>query len=419
MHFRTFICLSILVALAAPACARVGGEPAAAGRLSDVFLKPDTESLQGRVPRSATFDILFRSLRVREDLIPAVVSAVETVFDPRRLRTGQPYRLERALDGSLRGFEYEIDSDRFLRVATEPGREPPGLAAEIVPIEKQRTVTAVRGAISKETTSLFAAMDAAGERPDLSIALAEVFGGEIDFNTELQPGDQFGLAFEKLTRDGEFAGYGPILAAEFQNAGRAMRAFRFTPPGGQAGYYDEVGRSLRRFLLASPLRFEPRIISRFSRSRLHPILRTYRAHLGVDYVAPAGAPVVAVAAGVVTSAGFNGEAGRMVSIRHPNGYETLYMHLSAFAAGVRPGAHVDQGQQIGRVGSSGLSSGPHLDYRVKKNGVYVNPVLEHRRLPPGEPVPADCLAQFEAERDRALARLLSDGRALVPAAGDK
>jgi murein DD-endopeptidase MepM/ murein hydrolase activator NlpD len=198
-----------------------------------------------------------------------------------------------------------------------------------------------------------------------------------------------------------FAGYGPILAAQFDNEGHRFRAVRFTPDGGEPGYFDEKGTSMRRFFLKSPLKFDPVITSNFSRNRLHPVLHEYRAHLGVDYRAPEGAPVVAVANGTVVSAGLNGGAGRMVHLRHANGFETEYLHLSSI--GVTSGAHVRQGDLIGRVGATGLATAPHLDYRVKKNGVFVNPVAAHRAMPPAEPIPQGQLAAFLAERDRAFA----------------
>src|SRR5207302_8039177 len=158
------------------------------------------------------------------------------------------------------------------------------------------------------------------------------------------------------------------------------------------------GVSMRRFFLQSPLKFVPVVSSRFSRSRLHPILREYRPHLGVDYKAPTGAPVVAVADGVVVQAGANGGAGRMVHLRHPNGFESEYLHLSAIT--VRRGARVRQGDLVGRVGATGLATGPHLDYRLKKNGVFINPLTVHRSLPPSEPVPSAQMAAFSAARDR-------------------
>ena len=144
------------------------------------------------------------------------------------------------------------------------------------------------------------------------------------------------------------------------------------------------------------------VTSGFSRNRLHPVFRTYRAHLGIDYAAPTGAPVVAAANGTVLSAGWSGGGGNMVHLRHSSGFETYYLHLSSIARGVRAGARVDQGQLIGRVGATGTATGPHLDYRLKKNGIFVNPLTEHRKLPPGEPISAAQLAAFRAHRDDTL-----------------
>jgi murein DD-endopeptidase MepM/ murein hydrolase activator NlpD len=308
------------------------------------------------------------------------------------------------MDGSLRRFEYDVDEDSLLQVLGT--RDSGGLAATLVPFRKERALVSVRGDINQSASSLFAAMEVAGERPDLTLDLADIFGGEIDFNTDLQPGDRFGLAFEKVYREGQFSGYGPVLVAEFENDGRRLRAIRFTVPGGKPGYYDEQGRSLRRFFLASPLKFilAPRVSSRFSKARFHPVLKIYRPHLGVDYSAPMGSPVVAVSAGTVVSAGWNGQGGRTIHLRHASGYETLYMHLSSIS--VRAGQHVGQGDTIGRVGSTGLSTGPHLDYRVRKDGRAMNPMNLLRSMPPGEPIPAAFLAQFQTERDQALSRLV-------------
>ena len=162
---------------------------------------------------------------------------------------------------------------------------------------------------------------------------------------------------------------------------------------------------MKRFFLRTPLRFEPRITSGFSQNRLHPVFRTYRAHLGIDYAAPVGAPVVAVASGTVISAGYSGGSGNMVHLRHASGFESYYLHLSAFASGIRAGAHVDQGSLIGRVGMTGTATGPHLDYRLRKNGVFVNPLIEHRKLPPGEPIPSAQLAAFRDAADSTLHQL--------------
>ena len=384
--------------------------PVSTGR--DIVLTPDTELIRSVVPRHATLEAMLRAHGLTAHAVERVIVAARAVFDPRRLRATQPFSLLRTTDGELREFEYEIDDATFLRV--ERAASGADLLAAVVPIARQRHDASVAGSIDRAAPSLFQAMEAIGERPELSIALAEIFSGEIDFNTELQPGDRFGLAVEKFTREGRPPAYGEVAAAEFHNGGRVRRAIRFTPPGGKPGYYDQYGRSLRRFFLRSPLKFEPRITSGFSRRRFHPVLHTYRAHLGVDYGAPTGAPVVAVSSGTVLSATFDRANGRMVRLRHASGYETYYLHLSAFAPGIRAGARVSQGQIIGRVGSTGLASGPHLDYRLRKNGTFVNPLAEHRRMPPGEPIPAAAMAAFEETRDTALARLRASKEGMAP-----
>jgi murein DD-endopeptidase MepM/ murein hydrolase activator NlpD len=372
---------------------------------SDIRLTPDTAQIVDHVPPRATLATLLKDTQLREDLIPAIVEATRSVFDPRKLHAGNAYQLVRTVDGLLRSFEYEIDLDHFLRV-TAPSDQPTALTAEVLPYEKEHALVSMRAAIDKASPSLFAAMETAGETADLSVALADVFGGEIDFHVDLQPGDIFSLSCEKVYREGVFVKYGPILAAEFNNGGRRLRAIRYVSPEGKAGYYDENGRSVRRFFLRSPLKFvpAPRVTSGFSGSRFHPVLRIYRPHLGVDYAAPMGSPVVAVANGVVTSAGWAGEGGNQVVLHHPSGYDTYYMHLSAIT--VHAGQRVSQGDLIGRVGMTGLATGPHLDYRIRRNGAFVNPLLEHKRLPPGEPIPSQYLADFQRVRDAALARLI-------------
>lgn len=396
----------ILIALClsgAAACRENAPPPPPASTATDIFLAPDTEFIRGVVPQRTTLDVLLRSHGLAAHAVEGVIVAARSVFDPRRLRATQPFSLLRTIEGEIREFEYEIDTEMFLRVAQ--ARTGAEILAALVPIPRRRHDAVVGGSITSAVPSLFQAMEAAGEGPDLSIALAEIFAGEIDFNTELQPGDRFALTFEKFIRDERPATYGEVAAAEFHNDGRVLRAIRFTPPDGKPGYYDEQGRSLRRFFLRSPLKFEPRITSGFSRRRFHPVLHTYRAHLGVDYGAPTGAPVVAVSTGTVVSATFDRANGRMVRLRHASGYETYYLHLSAFGAGVRAGARVTQGQIIGRVGSTGLASGPHLDYRLRKNGTFVNPLTEHRRMPPGEPIPTSAMTAFEEKRARALTSL--------------
>jgi murein DD-endopeptidase MepM/ murein hydrolase activator NlpD len=408
---RRFLILALL-AVSAAACARAPEPPRRSPGI-DVLLRPETAVIESRVPQHATLDSLLRQHQLSTDLIQAVVRSARSVFNPRRLRADRPYRLVLSFDGFLREFEYEIDADKFLRIINRDRGRPEELDAEVVPFEKESTVVAVRGEIDAQHPSLIAAMEEAGENIQLAMALADVFGGQVDFNSDLQPGDGFEVLVEKSTRDGQFAGYGAVRGATLMADGRPHQAFRWVHPDtGKASYYDEAGRSLKRFFLVSPLKFEPRITSRFSRNRFHPVDHTMRAHLGVDYGAPSGAAVVAVASGTVVSAGWAGAGGNQVRIRHDGGVETFYLHLSSFGPGIRAGASVDQNQIVGRVGATGSATGPHLDFRLRKNGVFVDPVAERRRQPPGEPIPSQHLAAFFTARDETLnsidATLLAD-----------
>ncbi len=404
---RAIAALCLMMVACASACSR-RAEPAPSPPPSrgDIRLIADTETIDALVSRTTTLERLFRGHQLRDDVIVAAVDAISTVSRPRSLlHVNQPYHLVRTLDGVLDEFEYRIDNDRFLRLLCPDRARPAALQVELVPYRKTSEVVALHASIDPEHPSLIAAIDAAGEHVQLAIALAEIFASDVDFESDLQPGDTVDLLYEQVYREGEFAYYGPVLAAHLVNERRDLNAFRFTQ-NNKPGYYDANGRSLRRLLLRSPLRFEPRITSRFSYRRLHPVYGDYRPHLGVDYGAPVGAPVVAVANGVVMSAGYSGGAGLMVHLRHTNGLESMYLHLSSLGKGIRAGARVEQGQLVGRVGASGTATGPHLDFRIKRSGVYVNPLTLHRNMPPGDPIAPMLRAAFNTERER-LAQELS------------
>jgi murein DD-endopeptidase MepM/ murein hydrolase activator NlpD len=407
---RLFVLAIVVAASAATAACRPAGaepSPSPRGRLADVRLARDSEILRAVVPQRTTLASVLQTHQLLAHEAVALVRTISEKFDLRRVRAGQPYRIDRFLDGRIREFEYEIDILRRLIVRRSAVRDD-GFEAELAEIPRTVEQTVVRGAITRDTPSLVQALEAAGERIELGLALADVFSGEMDFNSDLQPGDTFRVVVERAVReDGAFAGYGPVLAAEYVNAGRPLQAVRFTPPGGTPGYYDAAGRSLKRFFLKSPLKFEPRITSSFSRARRHPVLKYTRAHNGVDYGAPTGASVAAVAGGVVTFAGWSGGGGRTVKVRHSGGYDSEYLHLSSIA--VRSGARVGQGELIGRVGATGLATGPHLHYGLRRNGAYVNPVREHQNMPPGEPVAGIHLALFNGERDRLFKSLSAPG----------
>ena len=405
---RPFI-LVACISFGASGCARP--EPPARSIVRhDIQLPLDAQTIEARVPRHATLDGLLREHKLPAALVEAAVASTRAVFDPRHIRANRPYKIVVSLDGWLREFEYEIDADRFLRIVSRNRSEPAVLDAEVIPYKKQTGIVGIRGEIDADHPSLIAAMDEAGENIQLAMALAEIFGGQIDFESDLKQGDSFEVLFEKSTREGqpEVAGYGAILGARFVADGEEHQAFRWVDPAtSRAAYYDADGRSLKRTILRSPLKFVPvpRVTSGYSRNRLHPVHRRYRAHLGVDYGAPHGAPVVAVANGSVVSAGWAGGGGNQVRLRHAGNMETYYLHLARFAKGIRAGVRVEQGQLIGYVGSTGTATGAHLDYRLKRNGAFVNPLIEHRRQPPGEPIPSVRLADFRQQRDGILNRL--------------
>ncbi|HUF23658.1 MAG TPA: peptidoglycan DD-metalloendopeptidase family protein [Vicinamibacterales bacterium] len=368
----------------------------------------DLETIESRVPRNATLHSLL-TRHIPADLAGSVAAAAIGVFNPRELRADNPYRLVRSIsDGILREFELQIDADRFLRVVMrqKDGEDVP--MAEVVPYKKETTIASITAMVDGAHSSLIGALQGAGEGVQLGIALAKIFEGDIDFASDIQRGDRFEILFEKILRDGEYAGYGEILGAVVENDGRRLTAIRFEGADGSAGYYDEKGRSLTRRFLRAPLDIAARITSGFNKRRLHPVHGTYRPHLAIDYGAPYGTKVVSVAEGTVVSAGWAGGGGKQVRIRHAGGYESYYLHLSAFGPGIRAGVRVKQGQMIGRVGATGTATGPHLDYRLKKNGQWINPLAEARRMPSGEPLSPVRRAAFEAERDEILGRLVSN-----------
>jgi murein DD-endopeptidase MepM/ murein hydrolase activator NlpD len=400
--------LAALSGAAFTACREAEAEPSRGpARFENIVLARDSEILNTIVPPRTTLAALLDKHAVLREEATALIAHIGRHFDLRRVRAGQPFLLDRFFDGRIREFIYEIDDNRRL-ILRRADDEEPRFEGAVDEIPKQRTIVALDAEITGDTPSLIAALDVE-DGISLALALADVFSGEVDFNNDLQPGDTFKLLVERSVRDdGRFGGYGPVMAAELVNEGRAIRAVRYTLPDGKPAYYDEQGRSLKRFFLKTPLKFDPRITSGFSRSRRHPVLNYRRAHNGVDYAAPVGAAVGAVASGVVTFAGWTNGGGRTVKIRHASGYDSEYLHLSAITRGVRAGARVGQGEVIGRVGATGMVTGPHLHYGLKRNGSYVNPAREHSNMPPGEPIPAADLAVFGEERDRLMGMLARD-----------
>jgi murein DD-endopeptidase MepM/ murein hydrolase activator NlpD len=229
---------------------------------------------------------------------------------------------------------------------------------------------------------------------ELALELADIFAWDIDFFVDLRPGDNYTFLYEQKYKDGKLIGNGRITAAHFQNDSTRHLAYYYRVPGRTADYYDHEGNSLRKQFLKSPLRYS-HISSGYSRRRLHPILKIYCPHLGIDYAAPVGTPVSSVGDGRVIFKGWKNGYGRSITIRHNNHYTTSYGHLSRYAAKLKVGSDVNQGEVIGYVGASGLASGPHLDFRMKKDGSFVNPLK--MRFPAALPVPERYLEDFKKQ----------------------
>jgi len=321
-----------------------------------------------------------------------VKAQVKPPVDLGKIVAGRTLRFRTDAAGVVQVIEYLLDADGFLRIS----RDGPGFRAERIAYAFETRLAHISGTIEDNPIN---AITDGGETAELAITMTDLFAWDIDFYTELRRGDSFRMVVEKRYLDGKFADYGNIIAAEFVCQGKRFEAFRYeipdaSKPGAlKTDYYDRAGRSVRKEFLRSPLPYA-RITSRFSYSRLHPIAKVYRAHYGVDYGAPVGTPVQATGDGVVLDAGRNGGAGNMVRIRHQNNYETMYLHLSRIY--VKRGDRVTGGKTIvGLVGSTGESTGPHLDYRIKQGGSYVNPLAW--KFQPQSPLPAQYKEGFGAK----------------------
>ena len=328
--------------------------------------------------------------------------SVRPVYDLSKIKAGQEIRVYTNPQGEVVSIEYDIDEKDYLLIQKKEGI----YTAEIKKIPYENRVNMIWGTIQDY---LISAVNKENEGVQLALDLVDLFAWDIDFYADLRKGDSFKILFEKKYLDGKFVGYGNILAAEFTNQGKAFQAFRYTySDTKESDHYDFEGDSLRKTFMKSPIRYD-RITSRFSYNRLHPIRKVYRPHYGVDYAAAVGTPVQATADGTVIFAGRKGASGRMVGIRHQNRYETQYLHLRAIVKGIEKGVKVREGQEIGYVGSSGESTGPHLDYRIKKDGKYINPLAFNPE--PVSPLRPEFLEDFKKVAQNYL--LLFDASLLV------
>jgi len=341
-------------------------------RMSDTIKSGDTPST-----------LLEGHLRLSE--IYSLCNESKDHYSLENLRAGQPWTMIYS-GTALVGLEYEIDANERLVVSlTDSGYE---FRREAIPYDLEtKTVTGVI------ESSLFGAVTQAGESEELALRLGSVFAYDVDFTRDLRGGDSFTVIIEKKYREGNYVGYGQLSAASFTNQGQTYYAYQYTDAKGHTAYYDQQGRPLRKAFLKSPLPFT-RISSGYSMSRMHPILKYRRPHQGIDYAAPTGTPISTVADGVIAQVGSNNSQGRFVRVSHSNGYETIYNHMSKFAKVSKKGTKVKQGQVIGYVGSTGYSTGPHLDFRMKHNGKLINPLK--LKTMPADPIAAKEMPSFNA-----------------------
>ena len=346
-------------------------------RTADIALAPDLTVVKAKVPRNATLSTLLRAQNLPGPTVAGVIQSARQVFDPRDLKPDHDYQIARALDGQLRDFEYQIDNDRILRVGYHPGDgDNAAFNATIVSLPKQQVQAVAAGAIDADTPSLFEAVDAAGESTGLAMELADVFGGVIDFNVDLQRGDTFKVAFDKDVRDGKLLDYGPIEAAEFDNDGRHLVAIRFAPKGGTPGYCDENGRSLKRFFLKSPLKFEPHpdhvgLLASAGSTRSASAIARISASTTARRSARRWWPSPTASSCSAGSTAAVGDAWSTCGTRQRL-RDRLPAPVGDRRRGPRRGAR-EQGEVIGQGRQTGLATGPHLDFRVRKNGRFDEP----------------------------------------------
>lgn len=316
--------------------------------------------LRGELQKNESITIALSKRKVPSASMHAAIAALQSVVNFRRSKIGDPWEVDVDEDGHVTRLRYvagPLDVWEAVRGAK-------GYEHRKVDVAAEKRIEVISGEID---ASLWASFERAGASGRLAAALADIFAYTIDFATETQRGDRFHVAFESTWKDGERVAIGRIMGARYVGDVGDHFAFRW-----KDAYYDESGESVERQFLRSPLK-TTRITSSYGR-RFHPVLKTMKMHAGVDYGAPTGTPVQAVADGTVTFAGWKGANGKLVGLKHAGGYTTYYAHLSKIDSAIRPGVRVKKKDVIGNVGSTGRSTGPHLHFGMKKNGAYINPL---------------------------------------------
>jgi murein DD-endopeptidase MepM/ murein hydrolase activator NlpD len=353
--------------------------------------------LIGTIKEGQTFFDIFRHYGIDMSDLAHLQKASDDIYPLRNVYPGNQYKIRVDPADRVRSLVYMINDDTTLRIT----RTDTGFLAEKISVQYEREIHYVGGAIRD---NLVNAIGAGKDNTLLALNLSDIFAWDIDFSTDLRKGDEFRIIVEGLYKDGQFRKYGDILSATFKNNGKDYAAYKFEHDM-EADYYDPAGNSLRKAFLKAPLNFR-RISSSFTSRRLHPILKIYRPHHGIDYSAPKGTPVSVVGDGTVTFSGYKGQYGKLVIVRHPNGYRTYYGHLSRIKKNARRGSKVKQGDIIGSVGSTGLATGPHLHFEMRRNNKPVNP--RTIKMPRGKPVPRRLMGAFQnvkSEMDSHLAMI--------------
>ncbi len=366
--------------------------------LGPVF-QPDLGPVEMRIRTGETLYDALAARDIAHGDIMALVKACKGFRDLTKVRTGERFRIHTAPDGGLRSFGFDLDIESYVDWVREGDTYVRHDGA--YPVE--RLHKGISGTID---LSLYASLQDLGAPLALAAKLNDILGWDVDFSRDLRQGDTFRILYDEVWKDGEVVRTGAITAVEFVNRGKTRRAYLFTDADGKPGYYDPQGGNLQKQLMRAPLEYS-RVSSKFSYKRFHPVLKRWMPHLGVDYAAPIGTPVRAGGDGTIVTAATKKGNGRYVHIRHNNReYETYYLHLSRFGKGIRKGVKVSQGEIIGYVGATGYATGPHLDYRVKRSGRFVDP--RRLKLPAAAPVPAEFHDTFLAQGlmyDAALAKL--------------
>lgn len=368
---------------------------------------PPSDPLQKSVTVTSgdTLSTLFARVGLNATALHEAIDSSKDAKRFSRLNVGQTLDFKLTADGKLEQLSSRLNDLESISLT----RDDKGFSFKRELVKPDVRTSYARGVIN---SSLFLSAKRAGLPHSLTMDLANVFGYDIDFAQDLREGDEFEVIYEEHTVNGKTVGNGNILSARFTNRGKSYTAVRYTNKQGVTSYYNADGMSMRKAFIRTPVDFA-RISSKFSLGRKHPILNKIRAHKGVDYAAPRGTPIKAAGDGRVLLAGRKGGYGNAVVIQHGNSYRTLYGHMQGFAKGVRTGVNVKQGQIIGYIGTTGLSTGPHLHYEFQVNGQHVDPLGQ--KLPMADPIANNEKQRFLQQSKPLMARMDQEKAALLAA----